>query len=226
MTAVSRCVRGLKGIAAFAGIVLSLSVTARAQDTVTARAQDTTQADGFHVGDRIALTVEGPQVISDTVVVRDGLILRLVGLGDIPLAGVKRTDIQKYLTQQISRFIKDPIVHATALVRISVLGQVLRPGFYTVPSDVLLSDVVMRAGGPTGSADLNRSVVKRGSEDVIPEDQVASALASGMTIDQLHIAPGDELVVGEKPNSSFDTVLRVLSVGVPVLSLLLYFSRR
>jgi len=217
MTAVSRSVRWLTGTATFGALVLSLSVSAKAQEP---------QPDEFHVGDRIALTVEGPQNISDTVLVRDGLILRLPGLGDISLAGVKRADAQKYLTQQISKFIRDPIVHATPLVRIAVLGQVGRPGFYTMPSDVLLSDVVMRAGGPTGTADLSRTVVKRGSEDVISKEQVANALSSGMTLDQLHIAPGDQMVVGEKPSSSFDTILKVVGVAVPLLSLAVYLGLR
>ena len=217
MTAVSRCARWLMGITAFAGLMLSVSVAARAQES---------QPDEFHVGDRIALTVEGPQTMSDTVVVREGLVLRLAGLGDISLAGVKRADAQKYLTEQIGKFIRDPVVHATPLVRIAVLGQVGRPGFYTVPSDVLLSDVVMRAGGPTGRADLNRTVVKRSGEDVISKEAVASALSAGMTLDQLHVAPGDELVVGEKPSSSFDTILKVLGVAVPVLSLALYLTSR
>lgn len=217
MTAVSRFVRSLTGTTSFAWLVLSFSAVGNAQEA---------HPDEFHVGDRIALTVEGPQAMSDTVVVREGLILRLTGLGDISLAGVKRSDAQKYLTQQIGKFIRDPIVHATPLIRIAVLGQVGRPGYYTMPSDVLLSDVVMRAGGPTGTADLSRTVVKRGTEDVISQDSVSSALASGMTLDQLHVAPGDELVVGEKPTSSFDTILKVVGVAVPLLSLALYFASR
>jgi polysaccharide export outer membrane protein len=217
MTAVSRCARWLTGIATFAGLVLSVAASAPAQES---------QPDEFHVGDRIALTVEGPQTLSDTVVVRQGLILRLVGLGDISLVGVKRTDAQKYLTEQIGKFIRNPVVHATPLVRIAVLGQVGRPGFYTLPSDVLLSDAVMMAGGPTGQADLNRTVVKRDGADLISKEDVASALSSGKTLDQLQVAPGDELVVGEKPGSSFDTVLKLLGVAVPLLSLAVYFASR
>lgn len=217
MTAVSRSVRWIAGMATVACLVSVLPAAAFAQEP---------QPDEFHVGDRIALTVEGPQMVSDTVVVRDGLILRLPGLGDIPLAGVKRSDAQKYLTQQIGKFIRDPIVHATPLLRIAVMGQVGHPGFYTMPSDVLLSDVVMRAGGPTGSADLARTVVKRGSDEVISREEVANALSSGMTLDQLHVAPGDEMIVGEKPASSFDTVLKVLGVAVPLLSLAIYFVSR
>ena len=186
------------------------------------------QPDEFHVGDRIALTVEGmpTQAISDTVVVRDGLVLRLPGLGDISLAGVRRADAQKYLTQQIGKFIRDPIVHATPLVRIAVLGQVGHPGFYTVPSDVLLSDVVMRAGGPTNTADMSRTVIKRGNEEVVSRDQVADALSSGLTLDQLHVGAGDQLVVGEKQASSFDSVIKVVGVVVPLLSLALYLVSR
>jgi protein involved in polysaccharide export with SLBB domain len=216
MIAVSRCVRGVKGIAALAGLLLSLSATVRAQEG---------QPDDFHVGDRIALTIEGPQTFSDTVVVRDGLILRLPNIGDIPMTGVKRSDVESYLTQQIGKFIRNPVIHATPLVRIAVLGQVGRPGFYTMPSDVLLSDVVMRAGGPTGSADLNRTVVRRSGQEVISREQVASALTAGMTLDQLHIAPGDEMVVGEKPKSIWGTVLTVLGVSVPIISLLIYLKR-
>ncbi|MEO7103266.1 MAG: SLBB domain-containing protein [Gemmatimonadaceae bacterium] len=217
MTAVSGCVRGLKAIGAAAAIVVSVAASANAQQEMP---------DGFHVGDRIALTVEGPQVVRDTVAVREGLILRLTGLSDISLVGVKRADVQKYLTQEISKFIKDPVVHATALVRLAVLGQVMRPGFYTVPSDALLSDVVMTAGGPTGTADLNRTVVKRGDVDVATKEQVASALSAGQTLDQLQVAPGDQLIVGAKPTSSFDTILKVVGVAVPLLSLALYFASR
>lgn len=217
MTAVSRCVRWLTGVVSFSALAFSLSAAAGAQEG---------RPDEFQVGDRIALTVEGPQTISDTVVVREGLILRLTGLGDIPLTGVKRADIQTYLTQQIGKFIRDPVVHATPLVRIAVLGAVGRPGFYTLPSDVLLSDVVMRAGGPAGNADLNRTVVKRGNNEVISSEQVASALTSGRTLDDLHVAPGDQLIVGEQPSSKLQILLRTLSIAVPLASLLFYLSRR
>lgn len=217
MTAVSGRVRGLKGIAAIAGLVLSLAVTVQAQ---------TTAPEDFHVGDRIALTVEGPATFSDTAVVREGLVIRLPNIGDIPLTGVKRADIQSYLTQAIGKYVRDPIVHAQALVRIAVLGAVGRPGFYTLPSDMLLSDVVMSAGGPGGNADLNRTVVKRGGDEVLSRQQVASALSAGRTLDQLNVAPGDQLIVGEKPRSTLDTALRILSIAVPVASLLFYLSRR
>lgn len=218
----SLCLRVLRGSSLAFGLVFAFASVGEAQ-----------APDEFHVGDRIALTIEGgltpqgtEQTFSDTVVVREGLVLRLPTFGDIPLTGVRRANVQPYLTRQIGRFIKDPVVHAIPLVRISVLGQVGHPGFYTVPSDMLLSDVVMHAGGPTGEADLSRSVVKRDGKEILSSGQAQTALANGETLDQLHLAPGDEFVVGEKSHLGFGTVLQILGVTASLLGVLLALSYR
>lgn len=215
MTAGSRFNRALRGLMFGLGIVLAFSRVAAGQ-----------AADEFHVGDRIALTVEGPQAFADTALVRDGLVLRLPTFGDISLAGVKRADTQKYLTRQIGKYIKDPVVHATPLVRIAILGEVGRPGFYWVPSDNLLSDVVMRAGGPTGNADLNKTVVKRNGNEVLSQHDAQTALTQGKTLDDLAVAPGDELVVGQKSTFGFGSVLQILGVAISFAGLLLALSYR
>lgn len=222
MTPRSLCLRALRGCSLAFGLVFAFARVGGAQ-----------APDDFHVGDRIALTIEGgltpqgaEQTFADTVVVRDGLVLRLPTFGDIPLTGVKRANIQPYLTQQIGKFIKDPVVHAIPLVRISVLGQVGKPGFYTVPSDMLLSDVVMHAGGPSGEADLNKTVVKRDGKEILSKGQAQAALANGETLDQLHIAPGDEVVVGEKSHLGFGTVLQVLGVAASLAGVLIALSYR
>lgn len=216
MTPRSPWLRALRGACVAMGILLAFAHVAGAQ-----------AADEFHVGDRIALTIEGPQAVAgDTAVVREGLIITLPTFGDISVAGVKRSDIQPYLTKQISKFIKDPVVHAVPLVRVSILGEVGRPGFYTVPSDMLLSDVVMHAGGPTGNADLNKTVVKREGTQILSQQQSQAALANGETLDQLRIAPGDQIIVGTKSNFGFSNILQVLGVAVSLAGLLLALSYR
>lgn len=207
--------RVLRGACLAFGILLALPRVGKAQ-----------APDEFHVGDRIALTVEGPQAVADTAVVRDGLIITLPTFGDISVAGVKRANIQQYLTQQFSKFIRDPVVHAIPLVRISILGEVGRPGYYTVPSDILLSDVVMRAGGPTGNADLSKTVVKRDGTEILSKAQASAALSNGETLDQLRIAPGDEVVIGQKSNFGFQNVLQILGITISLAGLLLALSYR
>lgn len=194
--------------------------------TVAARAAGAQAPGQLQVGDRVALTIEGPLAFSDTLVVRDSSILRVPNLADISVAGVRRADIQTYLTQQIAKYVRGAVVHATALIRISVMGQVGRPGFYSMPSDILLSDVVMRAGGPTPQADLNKTVVKREGTTVLGTGSVKTALASGATLDQLAIAPGDEVVVGEKSQLDARFWLNTLYVLIPLAGLILALTRR
>src|SRR2546428_212406 len=85
--------------------------------------------DESQTGDRILLRVEGDSTLTDTFTVSRGPALVLRVIGELPLAGVRRADIEPYLARQIGRFLKDPIVHARVLIRLSILGEVGRPGF-------------------------------------------------------------------------------------------------
>src|SRR5438093_9895859 len=87
----------------------------------------------FQPGDRILLRVEGDSALSDTFTVVAGPALRLPDVGEICLAGVRRTDLEAHLTRELGRYIKEPVVQAHALIRVSVVGEVTRPGFYAVP---------------------------------------------------------------------------------------------
>lgn len=187
---------------------------AKAQEETTA-----VQPGQFHVGDRIALLIEGPSALLDTVVVRDGLVIRLPNMDDISLKGVRRSDTQAYLTQQIRKYVKDAVVHATPLIQIAVLGEVARPGYYSVPSDLVLTQVVMQAGGPSQNSDVNKSVIRRDGKEVLDKQAVARALAGGETLDQLQIEPGDQLVVGEKSTTSFTTVLQIVGAVVGIVGI-------
>src|SRR6267378_7914578 len=95
-----------------------------------------TPATPFQVGDRILLHVQGDSALSDTFTVVAGPALRLPAIGEISLAGVRRSDLEAHLTRELGRFLKDPVVQARALIRVSVLGEVVRPGYYAVPVDL------------------------------------------------------------------------------------------
>src|SRR3989449_2907556 len=111
-----------------------------------------TPATGFQVGDQISLQVDGDTLFTKTLTVGPGPALTLPVIGVIPLAGVQRVDVETYLTQQLGRYMKSPVVHAKALARLSILGEVEHPGFYAVAADVVIGDALMGAGGPTRDA--------------------------------------------------------------------------
>jgi hypothetical protein len=174
----------------------------------------------FQDGDRILVTVEGANNIMtkpETLVVRTGKRLELPRMADLQLDGVLRSELADRLKQHLAEYIKEPVVRAVPLVRIAVLGTVGRPGYLYTAADIPLSDVIMAAGGPGGDADLARVSVRRGSEVIWEGKDTKTALADGLSIDQLHMRAGDEIDVGAKRHFPWMTTL---SIVIPIVSIL------
>lgn len=152
----------------------------------------------LEAGDKIALRVVDEPTLTDTFTVQPGRTIRLPNIPEISLAGVLRSETEMYLKDKIARYIRDPQVRATALTRIAVLGAVGRPGFYTLPASMLVSEAIMSAGGPTQSADIRKTTIRRGEVKVASGRDVHAAIGQGASLDELNLHAGDELVVGEK----------------------------
>ena len=165
----------------------------------------------FAPGDRVILSVAGQETLTDTFTVRAGRRLELPQIGDVPLAGVLRDELTDHVTKHIERFVVSPQVRAMALVRVAVMGEVSRPGFYAVPADMPLTDVIMTAGGPAAEADMKRTIIRRGSTKLWGRADVQTALSTGMTLDQIHANAGDEIVVGKRKQRNFMGSLQMLS---------------
>ncbi len=179
----------------------------------------------FQVGDRIAVRIEGPLAFSDTVVVREGVVIQIPNIGDISVQGVRRSDVQAHLSSEIAKFVKEPVVIAVALVRVAIVGSVARPGYYSVPSDMVLSDMLMLAGGPLATADVNKSVVKRGSSEVMDKKALSQAFAGGWTLDQMRLASGDQIVIGERGRGGMENFYRVGGLLLGVAGVIVALSR-
>jgi len=154
-----------------------------------------TRATAFQAGDRILLHVEGDSALTDTFTVVVGPALRLPAIGEISLAGVPRADLEAHLTRELGRYIKNPVVQARALIRVSVLGEVTRPGFYAVPIDLVLADALMLAGGATQDARVDRLRILRGNSSLWSGNDLQTAIARGATLDELGVRAGDRIQV-------------------------------
>src|SRR5439155_24092584 len=88
-----------------------------------------------------------------------------------------------------------PPVQVVRLMRIAILGEVERPGFYAVASDQPIADVMMRAGGPTRDALMPGVRIERGDRPIWQGDSLTIAMATGTTIGAAGLAPGDRIVV-------------------------------
>jgi len=156
----------------------------------------------FQAGHRILLFVTGDSALSDTFTVRADQKLLLPNLPELSLTGVLDSELQGYLQTRIAQYIRNPSVRAQALLRVSVSGAVANPGFYSVPTDTPISDVIMNAGGPSSSADMREAELRRGSAVVVKREGIQEAFRSEMTMSDIGARPGDELYVPAKPDGS------------------------
>lgn len=170
----------------------------------------------FQVGDRIALTVLQDPTLTDTFTVKEGRTITLPNIPDISLHGVLRSEVQDYLSAEIGKYLRDPTVEAVAMIRVAILGAVGRPGYYALPAQTLLSDVIMTAGGPTSTADTKKITVRRQSDEILNRDETQAALTYGTTLDRLNIQGGDEIRVGDKSNFLTSAQGLALIITVPL----------
>jgi protein involved in polysaccharide export with SLBB domain len=166
----------------------------------------------FHIGDRIRLTVDAESTLTDTFTVAPGRVINLPGIGAVPLAGVLRSELNGYLTTQIARYVRSPVVHSKSLIRVAITGGVARPGSYTVPTEALVSDVLMQAGGPTAEAKLLQMRIDRGRETLWDGDRLQQAIAEGRTLDALSLQAGDRIEVPVSKASNTTTYLYALQL--------------
>lgn len=173
----------------------------------------------FQVGDQIQLTVFGETDATGLQTVGPGRVLSVKGLPDIPLRGVLRSEVEPYLKEQIGRYVRDAQVKARATIRVSIIGGVLRPGFYQLDADIMLSDAVMSAGGILAGAEFKRSVVHRGEDKLLEKEEFAKALADGRSLDQLNLRAGDAIEVGMKPvKNTYKTISTIAIIPGLILS--------
>ncbi len=152
----------------------------------------------FRAGDLILLDVPGEVALTDTFSVDPELSLRLPSptVGSLPLKGVLRAELEPLLKQYIGRFVDGTNVRARSLVRVAVEGEVGRAGYYAVPVDAPLADVIMAANGLTREADLRRVRIMRNGKAVMQHDDVRAALAGGWTAADVPLRPGDSIEIG------------------------------
>jgi polysaccharide biosynthesis/export protein len=151
----------------------------------------------FQTGDQITLFVDTHPDLSGTYVVEPTRTIAIPGVGDIPLRGVLRSELQGHLTQHLGQFVRSPRVRAQSTIRIMVLGGVGQPGFYSVPSHALVTEVIDSAGGTGRESRLTNIRIERDGERVIAGRQLQDAIIAGRTLDQLGVRAGDRVVVPE-----------------------------
>jgi protein involved in polysaccharide export with SLBB domain len=179
----------------------------------------------FQVGDRIELKVEGQEQLSGTFAVSPGRVLVLPVIGQFPMQGLLRSELEESMHGFLSRFIRDPVVHARPLIRVAVMGAVGQQGFHVVPAEALLTDVLMGVGGPTSGARLTHIRIERGSDRIWEGEALQNAIIEGRTLDQMSLQAGDRIVVPQASQQRRMTPYEIVRNVAAVASLVVMIER-
>jgi protein involved in polysaccharide export with SLBB domain len=188
-------------------------------DAVRARLQE----GDFQTGDQIALLVMGHPDLSETYTVDATRSILLPNIGVIPLQGVLRSELEAHLTEHLAQYVRQPRVRAESTIRLLVAGGVGNPGYYSVPSHALITDVLELAGGTGRESRLTRIRVERNGQRIIAGRNLQQAIIAGQTLDQLNIRAGDRVIVPERTN--YRALRDALWVGTTVISTALFLTR-
>jgi hypothetical protein len=182
-------------------------------------ARERLRSGDFQTGDQIELTVEGEPALTGTFTVGGDGAVTLPEIGAVPLQGVLRAELQEHLASQLGRYLQNPVVRARGLFRVTVSGAVGRPGFYVVPAQSLLSDVITTAGGFGNGAALTGIRVERGRDRIWDGNSLQTAIIEGRTLDQLSLRAGDHIIVPAATAGGRNWVgtLQMLVVALPSL---------
>ena len=136
-------------------------------------------------------------------------------LGDIPVAGMTKYEVQQILEKMLSRYVRVPAVNVTILAYNSkvvyVIGEVNGPGKFIMRGDAIkLREAILAAGLPTSLAALTRvHVIKPDLDD--PKVRVINIkriLYQGKLRDDVDLTSGEIVVV---PSTVLSAVNRFLS---------------
>lgn len=156
-------------------------------------------------GDAITVTVERfPDLsFSGTLNLQGTVVAPL--LGPLQLSGLTVEKVQEKIRTGLNRFVIDPKVIVTLAnlrpAQVTVTGEVLRPGYYTLQPGSQLSAALLVAGGISTTADLRTILVRRRSavNNSILEQQVDlfTPLQNGTSLPDLRLQDGDAVIVSK-----------------------------
>ena len=131
------------------------------------------------------------------VVDRTGAIY-LPKVGPISVAGVRYDQLNTYLKAAISRVFKnfdlDVTLGRLRAVQVFVVGQVRRPGSYTVSSLSTMVNALFVSGGPSKRGSMRRILLKREGKDVTSFD-LYDLIAFGDKSKDVQLLSGDVIFV-------------------------------
>jgi polysaccharide export outer membrane protein len=189
-------------VLAMMGIVLLPFSGAYAQETKPA-ANGLSDTEEYRIGpeDALQIFVWKNETLSRVVSVRPDGKISLPLLGDVQAAGQSTRELRDVLVKRYAEFMAAPeisvIVNDVKSVKVSVIGEVPKPGRFELKSRTTVLDVIAMAGGFGQFASRSRMVILRpadGKMKRIPFN-FNKAVSEGGEQENFYLQPGDIVVV-------------------------------
>jgi len=160
--------------------------------------------DAYRIGpeDILNISVWKNDALTRTVPVRPDGKISLPLLSDVQAAGLTPSELQAVLVKRLSDYIPSPevavIVTEVRSFKVSVIGEVARPGRFELKSWTTVTDVLALAGGFTPFASRSRIVILRWDGNThkrIPFDYKKLVDSGGAEGESFYLRPGDTVLV-------------------------------
>jgi polysaccharide export outer membrane protein len=153
-------------------------------------------------GDQLSIQVQRfPDLNAATTIGPEGTI-QMPLLGTVLLQDLTILEAIAKITSELDKFVINPEVSISLLVqrpvRVTIAGEVTRPGYYPVGGNYQISDALTAAGGTTFTADLRNLEVRRTLADGSVVSQgvdILTPLQVGGSPPDLRLEDGDVVIV-------------------------------
>ncbi len=194
----------LSGFLALCSVV-ALSACASTQDGLKASADVRPPSERMEYrigpGDELSIAVWKEENLSRTVPVRPDGMISLPLLNDVKAAGLTPMELRDVLRKRLAAYISKPevsvIVKGVGSFKISVMGEVKKPGVYDIGPRSSVLDALARAEGLTDFASRSAIVVLRpeGGEMKRLPFNYNKAVSENGDREIFQLRPGDIVVV-------------------------------
>lgn len=144
-------------------------------------------------GDVIRVVVWGHEELSGEFPIDENYNLLYPLIGAINVRTLSVAQLRDQLNTQLSQLFQRPFLTLTPLFRVAVLGEVLKPGLFSVDPTLTVFDLLALAGGPTRQANQRKLQLIRGGENIRVSLEPAAIARS--TLRELGVRSGDQLVM-------------------------------
>jgi len=176
----------------------------------------TTSTLAIRPGDVVHIQVWGHDELSGEFPVDENYNLLFPLVGSINVRDVTVSQLRERLNTELSQLFQRPFFTLTPMFRVAVLGEVYKPGLYSVDPTLSVVDLLALAGGPTRQANQNKLQLIRGGQAVhVSLEPQAIATAS---LRELGVRSGDQLVMGRATFTREDFGLLLAIVNTILLA--------